>query len=131
MTYSSITIDKHGSIYKQHDKAFQNVAAYLIIKGGEPVAKIAFKYPRDGASRLWAYAQVFGYRMARGYASGYGYDKATAATEDAFKSIDPTTGYDDSKKARILKRIQSNLVDSGYDWTDQLRNAGFKVHQVV
>lgn len=42
-------------IYKQHDTAFARVSGYVIAKDGERVATIAFKFPADGAGRLWAY----------------------------------------------------------------------------
>lgn len=37
------------NIYDQHKAAFANVSAYTIMKGGERVATIAFKFPRGGA----------------------------------------------------------------------------------
>lgn len=45
------------TIYEQHEKAFTSVQAFVIAKNGERVATIAFKFPRDGAGRLYAYIQ--------------------------------------------------------------------------
>jgi hypothetical protein len=66
-------------IYDQHKAAFARVSAYVILRNGERVATIAFKFPADGAGRLYAYVHWLGARMVRGSASGYGYDKRTAA----------------------------------------------------
>ena len=35
-------------IYEKHQNAFANVSAHVIVKGGERVATIAFKFPKDG-----------------------------------------------------------------------------------
>ena len=61
-----------SDIYEQHKAAFSNVSAFVIVKGGERVATIAFKFPRDGAGRLFAYVHWLGEEMIRGYASGGG-----------------------------------------------------------
>ena len=68
-----------SSIYEQHAASFANVAAYVILCDGERVATIAFKFPRDGAGRLYAYVHWIGAEMVRGSANGYGYDKRSAA----------------------------------------------------
>src|SRR5574343_355367 len=70
-------------IYEQYEKAFSNVSAYVILKDSEYVATVAFKYPNDGAGRLWCYLHVLGLSMVRAYAGGYGYDKASAAFTSA------------------------------------------------
>lgn len=72
-----------SNIYDQHNSAFRQVQAYVILKGSERVATIAFKFPHDGAGRLYAYVHWLGAPMVRGYANGYGYDKRSAAVESA------------------------------------------------
>lgn len=38
-----------SAIYDQHDKAFRTVSAFAILSpAGEPVAKVAIKYPAEG-----------------------------------------------------------------------------------
>lgn len=59
-----------STVYQLHDKAFANVSAYVIAKDGERVATIAFKFPRDGAGRLYVYVHWFGLQMVRGWAGG-------------------------------------------------------------
>lgn len=106
-----------SDIYDQHAKAFANVSAYVIMKGADRVATVAFKYPRDGASRLWAYVHWIGTPMVRGYAGGYGYDKHSAACADAARKIAKANGPES--------------VPDGHYWNDHLRKAGFEVWQAV
>lgn len=122
-------------IYDQHAKAFARVEAHVILKDGECVATIAFKFPADGAGRLWAYVHWIGLEMVRGYAGGYGYDKRTAACSAAAYKLplgldaktgceaDPTHAYHDFRRALSM--------DGGNTWDRQLRDAGFTILQAV
>jgi|GEM_PF-2403622 len=129
-----------SDIYKQFDAAFSNVSAFVIVKEGQRVATIAFKFPRDGAGRLYAYVHWTGSQMVRGYAGGYGYDKKTAAASvaahklpfpyqmsdvmaDNYVSPDTAPTYDAFRYA--LQR------DGGENWDSALRKAGFEVWQAV
>lgn len=120
-----------ANIYQQHDAAFPLVSAYVIVKGGERVATVAFKFPKDGAGRMWCYLHVSGIPMVRGYASGYGYDKKSAAFESAARKveIDTESAADCTKYAWQIIRSQDG--DSGQDWDRRLRDAGFEVWQAV
>lgn len=114
-------------IYKLHEKAFSNVSAYVILKNGERVATIAFKFPKDGAGRLYAYVHYFGSEMVRGYAGGYGYDKRSAAVEDAIDNVNHAQlepGFD-------LTFIRALTNIGGDSWDNALRDAGFTVLQAV
>jgi hypothetical protein len=127
-----------NTIYTQHDAAFRNVSAYIIMKGGERVATVAFKFPRDGAGRLYCYLHVSGLPMVRGYAGGYGYDKKSAAFTDAahkqrsvkLESWQTADGY---KEQRAISETFYSAVAGrdGYDWDHNLRKAGFTVLQAV
>ena len=127
------------SIYDQHDVAFRNVSAYVILKDNELVARVSFKFPKDGAGRLYAYVHWLGTQMVRGYAGGYGYDKASAAVASAAKrmpmkvSIDPAE--DNYVRADSLpeyhKFLYELLEDGGEYWDNRLRKAGFTVIQAV
>ena len=75
-------------IYDQHRAAFSNVSAYVVMHGGERVATVAIKYPRDGAGRLYAYVHWLGVPMVRGFAGGGGYDKRSAACASAARKLD-------------------------------------------
>lgn len=109
------------NIYKQFDQATQSVGAYAILKGNEYVGRVVFKYPRDGAGRLYCYVQVWGAPMQRGFASGGGYDKRTAAFENAVaKFSSDTAGH--SKAWREAAR-----GPDGVRWIARLERAGYTV----
>lgn len=121
-------------IYDKHDAAFKYVSAYVILDAQkERVATIAFKFPKDGAGRLYAYVHYIGALMVRDYAGGYGYDKRSAAVTHAAAHImgDISGARDESFNAGIaqFKAALSNI--GGKDWADALRDNGFIVLQAV
>ncbi len=123
-------------IYDQHDKAFSNVSAFVIMKDGERVATVAFKFPKDGASRLSCFLHVLSLPMVKGTATGYGYDKRSAAFKDAaskqcavkLEEWQSADGYE--KEYAIAKTMRECLID-GYDWNRNLTDACFVVYQAV
>src|SRR5574337_1185668 len=116
------------NIYDLHSKAFDNVSAYVICKDGERVATVAFRFPRDGAGRLWCYLHVLGVPMVRAYASGYGYDKKSAACVAASHKVEAYTGEDRvncPKDAETRDAICNALShDGGMCWDRYLLDAG-------
>ena len=114
------------NIYDQHRKAFPSVSAYVVMRGNERVANIAFKFPKDGASRLWVYVHWFGFPMVRGSAGGYGYDKKTAACNSASRALTrpDACGWEEAFTKALV-------IDDGNDWERNLRNVGFEVLQAV
>lgn len=124
-----------SDIYDQYAAAFRNVSAYVVFNGAnERVATVAFKFPRDGAGRLYCYFHIHGVEMVRAYAGGYGYDKRSAAAHAAVKQIS-TKRTDDSRPTSetvtTIEAMQKAIQDSGYEWSRELENAGFKVFQAV
>lgn len=129
------------NIYDQHAAAFDRVSAFVIMRGKNPVARIAIKFPRDGAARLTAFVHLLGMEMVAGHSSGYGYDKRTAAVKAAVKKIDPdyfagkgdgTTDYyvkERKECARFVKAI--NSAKDGQDWSRSFEQAGYTVLQAV
>lgn len=117
-------------IYDQHRAAFAKVSAFVVLKDGERVATVAFKHPQDGAGRLYAYVHYFGTAMVRGFASGGGYDKCSAACNAAARKIKPGTTPD---TLQIDKGpfVAALLADDGAYWHQHLERAGFKVLQAV
>ena len=115
-------------IYEQHAAAFANVAAYVIMRDGERVATIAFKFSRDGAGRLYAYVHWLGLPMVRGFANGYGYDKRSAACSAAVRKIMVPSGEDHGDVSRFCTALAH---DDGAYWDSNLHNAGFIVLQAV
>lgn len=118
-----------SKIYEQHNKAFANVSAYVICKDGKQVGNIAFKFPRDGAGRLYCYLHVHGSPMVRGFAGGYGYDKKSAAASAAAAQLSPSQYHDDTPSMQAVQ--DALLPDNGYDWDYQLREHGFDVYGAV
>lgn len=128
-----------SKIYDQHSAAFANVSAFVVMQGTELVARVAIKFPRDGAGRLYAYVHFFGMPMVRGSAGGGGYDKRTAAVEDAMKKIDPAhfapdtygSHWEEVRAECTAFRDAVLGAPDGADWSDSFRKAGYLVMQAV
>lgn len=126
-------------IYDQHKAAFPHVSAYVVLDHkADRVATIAFKYPRDGAGRLYAYVHFFGLEMVRGFATGGGYDKHTAACNVASAKIKALAGRyaqgeegDRFDRATLNRFILALSHNNGRTWENHLRQAGFTVLQAV
>jgi hypothetical protein len=115
------------TIYDKHDKAFQLVSAFVLAIGAEKVGTVAIKYPKDGAGRLTAYVHIIGTEMVLGTASGYGYDKASAALESAARKFTATQ----CENMQLLAVVNAMANVGGRDWTDALRDIGFNVIRAV
>lgn len=121
------------NIYEQHDAAFANVSAYIVARNGEKFASIAFKYPRDGAGRLYAYVHWLGVPMVRGFAGGYGYDKHSAAVANAIGKMTMNPDQDPQAESKIAHSAFMRALerDGGEYWNTRLERAGFQVWQAV
>ena len=119
-------------IYAQHRASFNQVSAYVVMHGGERVATVAIKYPRDGAGRLYAYVHWLGVPMVRGFAGGGGYDKRTAACASAARKLPARLpeGYADNHGVFTAFKAALNR-DDGYSWDNNLRHQGFDVLQAM
>lgn len=116
-------------IYNQHQNAFKHVSAYVILKDGQRVATIAFRFPKDGAGRLWVYVHWIGIEMVRGYAGGYGYDKKSAAVESAAVLLRRLC---EQSYSQGLDDFSRSIIDiGGNTWDRALQEAGFTVLQAV
>lgn len=120
-----------SDIYDQHSAAFARVSAYVILKDGERVATIAFKFPADGAGRLYAYVHWFGTEMVRGFAGGGGYDKRSAAVADAISKWDSRSTRAPSSDVAIAAFRGALNRDDGNYWDRRLEDSGFTVLQAV
>ena len=115
-------------IYDQHKAAFPSVSAYVVLHNGERVATIAFKHPRDGSGRLYAYVHWLGVEMVRGFAGGYGYDKHSAACADAAQRAisEGNTGIlavPGKRLADWLGRLSNSNAQGEYYLTDVIAMA--------
>lgn len=92
--------------------ALARASAGVILKSGEIAGTFKIAYPKDGAGRLTVILHEHGNEPQIGHASGYGYDKRSAAFSGmVFGGI--------------------TLQDSGRDWQDQLRDAGYTVYTAL
>ena len=117
------------TIYEQHTAAFARVEAYCVSRDGKRVASVAFKFPADGAGRLYCYLHVFGAPMSRGFASGGGYDKRTAAFETAAAKHSRDAFAEDIANIEAIQAAAK--VMDGTGWDRALRDVGFDVWQAV
>lgn len=118
-------------IYDQHKITFGAVAAYVITNAaGDRVATIAFKFPRDGSGRLYAYVHWIGVEMVRGFADGYGYDKQSAACSAAARKLKPLLA-EYAHNSPALAFHAAIAADDGLYWHQHLERAGFRVLQAV
>lgn len=115
-------------IYEQHRAAFANVSAYVVTKGDDLIATVAFKFARSGL-RTTVYFHVIGAQMVRAYASGGGYDKCSAAVHSAIARVIAHDG--DVRTIQRLGAIRDAVTDDGQHWDNALRQAGFTVLQAV
>jgi hypothetical protein len=125
-----------SDIYAQFDAAFSRVSAFAILKDGELVAKVALKFPADGAGRLYAYVHWLGIEMTRGMAGGYGYDKRSAAVSDAAAKAIKAHANDERQEATDSTFHRATFFRelaaiNGGDWARVLEGAGFTVIQAV
>ena len=127
-------------IYDLHSKAFNRVSAYVILHNGERVATIAFKFPADGAGRLYCYVHWLGTQMVRSFATGGGYDKRSASCASAShrlptscQSKDPLAPnyLNPDTASRYVAFINATVKDNGRGWDRRLEAAGFTVLQAV
>ncbi|MBX9932725.1 MAG: hypothetical protein K2Y56_14475 [Methylobacterium sp.] len=123
-------------IYAQHRKAFANVSAYVVLKDGERVATVAFKF----GNTVTAYVHWIGTKMARGRAVGGGYDRQTAAVQMAVKNAkaqmddaaqDPMIHTNAQARALGDFRFAVLAGDDGQTWARNLEKAGFTVLSAV
>lgn len=120
-------------IYDQHKAAFRAVSAYVILRDGEKVATVAFKYPATvpgafmpmctGLASLWCGASL----------AVYGYDKHSAATSSAARNLDKTEieGPLHNAHLGVTEFISALRKDDGNYWHRRLEGAGFTVLQAV
>lgn len=114
-------------VYDQHRAAFANVCAYVVLKDGDRVASIAFKF---GAS-VTAYVQWFGVDMTRGRAGGAGYDRQSAAIGNAARKIPDSINNREGDAIARAAFIDACGDRDGRTWDQRLRDAGFTVFQAV
>lgn len=121
-------------IYDDHAAAFRDVSAYIVLKDGDVVARIAFKFARSGLQTK-CYVHWLGLQMVAGRARGGGYDKRSAAAAHAANKtplgLDAETGLRVDSKHHWNDFRRALALDAGHSWDRALRDAGFDVFQAV
>lgn len=118
-----------NDIYSQHEASFKNVAAYVITNAkGDRVATVAFKYAASGL-RTTCFMHWLGQPMVKAFASGGGYDKASAAAFAAAKKLDLSPSIHPDHEAG--RKFAAAIKNEGRHWDGDLRAAGFNVLQAV
>ena len=119
--------------WQKFDNAFKSVSAYVVMDTeNNLVAKVSVKYPKDGAGRLTAFIHLIGTETQVGTASGYGYDKRTAAICNASDKFDLSkeTCKLNSKQIEFVQMLSTSLAQSG--WKEAIQpKYGFNVIQVI
>lgn len=118
-------------VYVQFDAAFSKISAYVVFKGAENVGRVVFKY----GNRAHCYAQVWGAPMAHAHASGYGYDKTTAACEVAIARIALRPDSCATPAAPVLRHLAAWQAamkgKDGETWRRRLEDAGYTVAHAI
>lgn len=111
--------------YSAFDRTFSNVSAYLITRGGDQVGRVAFKH----GTSVQCFAQIWGSDMQRGKATGGGYDRSTAAAEDAFSRIGEGDARPEAQQ-HVNAIKQAMAGPDGKRWTSRIEAAGYTVQHV-
>lgn len=116
-------------IYEQHDKAFADVSAFVIMDGAERIGTVAIKRMRSG--RTVAYLWWHGHGMVKGSASGGGYDKDSAAVEVALTDLRRSLPRKLETPNKLANLAAIARTAQGAGWQDCVRSAGLVVYQAV
>lgn len=118
--------------WNEWDTRTKRFSAHVIMDGDKVVAKIVLLYPSDGAGRLTAMVHTMGRKPVKGFASGYGYDKASAAVADAVQAdAMQGRGADDPMSDNLVDCWNEVMKDSGENWYDIPRKHGLTHVQAV
>ena len=99
--------------WQKFDNAFKQVSAFVVMDRDtmQPIAKIALKFPSDGAGRVNAYIHIIGMEVQHGYAGGYGYDKRTASIIGAVSNCNDIWAQQIKSGHVSLTSVQQNFIN--------------------
>ena len=126
--------------WQKFDNAFKQVSAFVVMDRDtmQPIAKIALKFPSDGAGRVNAYIHLIGMEVQHSYAGGYGYDKRTASIISAVTNCNDIWAQQIKSGHVSLTSVQQNFInlllsdDAQGGWLEVINhNNGFIVTQAV
>lgn len=124
------------SVWNRFDSAFQGVSAFAILNAsGEYVCRVCVKYPPKGHGErpVYAYVHFIGFPVLIGKATGYGYDKTSAAIESACSSKMQHIGmYKGESLPEAIEALRVALKDmGGFDLSSVCRKLGFTVLNIL
>lgn len=119
-----------ATVYEQFDKATRDVSAFAVFKGPDYIGRVVFKRGTSGL-RTTCFAQVWGLRMAKGMANGGGYDKDSAAAENAISKIKPEDERDPAPLEHLKAWQDAMKGPEGERWNRRLDAAGYNVVHVI
>lgn len=100
------------SVYQTAEQKFNDVSAYVIMKGDKHICNITIKYPKDGMGRVHGFMHAYGLEMEHAFVGGYGYDKRSAVicklVESQLETINKIT---DKEKMLVIKNKYANYID--------------------
>lgn len=128
------------AVRAEHDRITRDLSAWLILKNGEPVAKVTTRYSGrsnpNGVS-CTAFVHVLGLPMVRGKTGpGGGYDMKSAAVEaavanwpdDLYQKDEHLSSFAREAVYKIYGRVG---LSNGQTWDAQVRAAGYTVVEVL
>lgn len=124
-----------ADIYEQHTKAFPDASAFLVLKDGEAVARVAFKTTgrrNPNGLTVWCYLHVLGLPMVRGKTGpGGGYAMKDAAFHLAAQKVKARDGLELANTAKAANAVCRSYADNGAHWAGWLRSHGYQVEQAL
>ena len=129
-----------NDIWQKHDKHFAQVKACAILDSeGKHILNVSWKYPNDGAGRLYCYVHIIGLAPSQGMAGGYGYDKTSAALQSAFEKYKPYEPFYNGEPESDIVRKNETIAHfkamfkniGGQDWHNVFRDNGYQVLNVL
>ena len=137
----------HRNRMDRLEKAMDSVNAYAIMFDGKFAGRMAVAYPCDGAGLLRVMVSFTAGPLAPlprlyGDASGYGYDKRTAAFRDALSAKRITEAFKDYlgvigkmpegfEEASTAAHNALHAVQDGYGWEKILEHLGYSAEWIV
>ncbi|HEX8421271.1 MAG TPA: hypothetical protein VF638_14790 [Sphingomonas sp.] len=116
-------------IYAQFDKATGSTTAVALIFEGKVAGRVIIRF---GAA-CTAYAHIWGAEMAKGRATGGGYDRATAAVGAALCKMMTRPNDRDEFANRAFDAALGGgaYMNGGEGWERVLENRGFTLARVI
>ena len=118
--------DNQRQLYMEQQSKFNGLSGYLVFKDNQVVARITFAYNKANTS-CTCFLYVTGCGMAKGKATGGGYDRRTFAAMKAVQNLPQVQDIFDNhpffveSRAAIVRALDS---DDGHEWGTKLVEAG-------